>query len=144
MRLCDGKKTHLWDETLSKLLVTVSVDVTLCVTLLVAVGTGLTLVLSPVICVSSLSVLDRLTTSVVLWMKLVLLSKINAPGPSSVWEKVTGTETVSVLVTGTISHTSWYRWHCVLALGMISVQIFTSTSEGGEPRVVRDCQGASQ
>lgn len=100
-------------------------------------------VLSTVTSVSSRSVLERLTNSVVLLMYEVLESKIKAPGPSNVREKVTGKEVVSVDVTGMISHTSWYRWHCVELLGS-SVHTFTSTSVGASPGEVRDCHGASQ
>lgn len=64
------------------------------------------LVLSMVTSVSSRRVFDRLKNSVVLFMYDVLESKINAPGPARILEKLTGREVVTVDVTTTTSQTS--------------------------------------
>ena len=86
---------------------TVRVDVYFEVNRTVVLGRLLVLVLSISISVSRRRVLDKLTNSVVLLTYDVLESKINAPGPETVFEKVTGKEVVTVDVTTTISQTSW-------------------------------------
>lgn len=85
---------------------TVKVDVCCSVSLIVVLGRLLVLVLSVVISVSRRKVLDRLMNSVVLLMYDVLESKIRAPGPETVLEKVTGNEVVTVDVTTTTSQIS--------------------------------------
>lgn len=68
----------------------VKVDVYRSVSWTVELGSLLVLVLSIVTSVSRRRVLDRLMNLVVLLMYDVLESKINAPGPETVFEKVTG------------------------------------------------------
>lgn len=84
----------------------VTVDVCCCVSCTFDVMRWL-LVLSTVTSVSKRRVLDKLMNSVVLLMYEVLESKIKAPGPASVLEKVTGYDVVTVEVTTTTSQTSW-------------------------------------
>lgn len=92
--------------TCSRCLVIVNVDVYCSVSCTVVLGRLLVLVLSMVTSVSRRSVFDRLMYSVVLLMYDVLESKIRAPGPERVFEKVTGKEVVTVDVTTTTSQTS--------------------------------------
>lgn len=100
-----GCFTHLVG-TCSRCFVIVRVDVYCSVSCTVVLGCLLVLVLSIVISVSRRSVFDRLMNSVVLLMYDVLESKIKAPGPETVLEKVTGKEVVTVDVTTTTSQTS--------------------------------------
>ena len=84
----------------------VKTDVYSSVRCTVVLGRLLVLVLSTVTSVSRRSVFERLITSVVLLMYDVLESKISAPGPETVREKVTGKEVVTLEVTTTISQIS--------------------------------------
>lgn len=85
----------------------VKTDVYCSVRRTVVLGRLLVLVLSIVTSVSRRRVFERLINSVVLLIYDVLESKISAPGPETVLEKVTGNEVVTVDVTTMISQISW-------------------------------------
>jgi hypothetical protein len=100
------------------------------------------LVLSNSTSVSNNNVVDKSMVSIVSVNTACSVATIKVPGPDTVAVKPIGRVVVSVRVTITISHTSWYRLHSRSPLSR-TLQIFTSTSEGVSP-AVRDCHGASQ